>query len=73
MVSHLNSFKYVEMEGEFIQTPCQAFEFVPPMVATANFSSDVSKAGKVVPKMVSFIDASVAVEERSCDTWGATP
>ena len=26
MVSHLNSFKYVEMDGEFIETPCQNFE-----------------------------------------------
>ena len=25
MVSHLNSFKYVEMDGEFIEIPCQAF------------------------------------------------
>ena len=22
MVSHLNSFRYVEMDGEFIETPC---------------------------------------------------
>ena len=25
MVSHLNSFKYVEMDGEFIETTCEAF------------------------------------------------
>ena len=25
MVIHLNSFKYVEMDGEFIETPCQEF------------------------------------------------
>ena len=29
MVSHLNSFRYVEMDGEFIETPCQNFEEVP--------------------------------------------
>ena len=29
MVSHLNSFCYVEMDGEFIETPCQNFEEVP--------------------------------------------
>ena len=70
MVSHLNSFKYVEMDGEFIETPCQAFEVVPPMIATAKCSSDVSKAVKVVPKMVSLKDARAAVKEGSCDTLG---
>ena len=29
MVSHINSFRYVEMDGEFIETPCQNFEEVP--------------------------------------------
>ena len=29
MVSHLNSFRYMEMDGEFIETPCQNFEEVP--------------------------------------------
>ena len=29
MVSHLNSFWYVEMDGEFSETPCQNFEEVP--------------------------------------------
>ena len=28
MVSHLNFFRYVEMDGEFIETPCQNFEEV---------------------------------------------
>ena len=70
MVSHLNSFKYVEMDGEFIETLCHAFEVVPPMVAAAKSSSDVSKVGKVVPKMVSFKDAHAAVEEGIYDTWG---
>ena len=70
MVSHLNSFKYMEMDGEFIETPCQTFEVVPPMIATAKFSYDVSKAVKVVPKMVSFRDACAIVKEGSCDTWG---
>ena len=73
MVSHLNSFKYVEMDGEFIETPCQDFEVVPPMVATSKFSSDLSKAVKVVPKLVSFRDARAVVEEGSCDTWGQIP
>ena len=29
MVSHLNSFRYVEMDRELIETPCQNFEEVP--------------------------------------------
>ena len=73
MVSHLNSFKYVEMDGEFIETPCQDFEVVPPMVATAKISSDMPKADKVVPRMVSFKDARAAVEDGSCATWGKLP
>ena len=58
------------MDGEFIETPCQAFKVFPPMVIATKCSSDVSKAIKVMPKMVSFKDARVAVEEVSCDTWG---
>ena len=56
MVSHLNSFKYVEMDGEFIETSCQAFEVVPPMIATAKCYFEVSNVVKVVPQMVSFND-----------------
>ena len=70
MVSHLNSFKYVEMDGEFIETPCQAFEVVPPMVAATKCSSDESKDVKVIPKMGSVKDARAEIEEGNCDTWG---
>ena len=35
MVSHLNSFRYIEMDGEFIETPFQHFEEVPPTLASA--------------------------------------
>ena len=70
MVSHLNSFKYVEMDGEFIETPCQDFEVVPPMVATTKISSDISKVDEVVPRMVSLKDARVVVEDGSCTIWG---
>ena len=59
MVSHLTSFKYVEMEGEFIETPCQTFE----VMATTKISSDTPKADKVIPKMVSLKDARAVVEE----------
>ena len=73
MVSYLNSFKYVEMDGEFIETPCQSFEVVPPMVAITKISSDIVKADKVVPRMVSLKDARAAVEDESCTTWGKLP
>ena len=33
MISHLNSFRYVELDGEFIETPFQHFEEVSPEVA----------------------------------------
>ena len=36
MVSHLNSFRYIEMDGEFIETPCQNFEEVPQILASTN-------------------------------------
>ena len=34
MISHLNFFRYVELDGEFIETPFQHFEEVSPEVAT---------------------------------------
>ena len=61
MVSHLNSFKYVEMDGEFIETSCQDFKVVPSMVATTKISSNISKADEVVPRMVSLKDVSAVV------------
>ena len=70
MVSHLNSFKYVEMDGEFIETLCQAFEIVPPMVVVTKISSDIPKVEKVVPRMVSLKDVHAVVKDRSWTTWG---
>ena len=39
MVSHLNSFIYVELDGEFIETPFQHFEEVPQTVAVTKVVS----------------------------------
>ena len=61
------------MDGEFIETQCQAFEVVPPMIATAKISSDVSKAVKVVPKMVEFRDARAAVKKGNCELGDSSP
>ena len=33
MISHLNSFRYVELDGEFIETPFQHFEQVSEEIA----------------------------------------
>ena len=41
MKSHLNSFLYVELDGEFIETPFQHFEEVSPEVAVAKTMIDV--------------------------------
>ena len=35
MVSHLNSFRYIEMDGEFIKTPFQHLEEFPQTLASA--------------------------------------
>ena len=37
MISHLNSSRYVEMDGEFIETPCQKFEEVPQIMMIIPF------------------------------------
>ena len=62
MVSHLNSFKYVEMDDEFIETPCQAFEVVPPMVAATKISYGIPKTDEVVPRVVSLKDTRVMIK-----------
>ena len=73
MVSHLNSFKYVEMGGEFIETSCKAFEIVPPMVAATKISSNISKADEGIPRIVSLKNVYVVVEVGNCTIWGQLP
>ena len=68
MVSHLNLFKYVEMDGEFIETLCQAFEVVSPMVVSAKATLDVPKVVRDVPRMASLKDVRAAIEDRGCTT-----
>ena len=67
MVSHLNSFRYVEMDGEFIETPFQHFEEVPPTLATAE-NEEVSPM-----KMASLKDARAVIEKGECANWGKLP
>ena len=51
MVSHLNSFRYVEMDGEFIKIPCQHFEEFPQTVATTKSVSQVRNITRPPLKM----------------------
>ena len=62
MVSHLNSFWYVEMDGEFIETPCQNFKEVPQIMA----STETITSTQPPLKMASLKDARVVVEEGGC-------
>ena len=67
MISHLNSFRYVEVEGEFIETPFQHFEEVSPEVAVAKAVAEVPKQ---VARMASLRDAQAAMKEGKSSTWG---
>ena len=40
MINHLNSFRYVELDGEFIETLFQHFEEVPQKVAVTKTAPD---------------------------------
>ena len=71
MVSHLNSFRYVKMDGDFIETPCQNFEEVPATVAATK--SKVPKITRPPLKMASLKDARAVVEEGGCTIWGQLP
>ena len=61
MVSHLNSFRYVEMDGEFIETPCQNFEEVPQTLASTEVTTN-----KLSLKMASLKDARAVILEGGC-------
>ena len=58
MVSHLNSFRYVEMDEEFIEMPSQNFEEVPQFSTSTEVTT-----GKPPLKMASLKDARVVIEE----------
>ena len=61
------------MDGEFIETPCQSFKIIPPMVAATKIFSNISKDDKVVPRMVSLKDAHAMVGDGNCTIWGQLP
>ena len=69
MISHLNSFRYIEMDGEFIETPFQHFEEVPPVLASAE-----AVVEEDFPlKMASLKDARAVIERGNCANWGQLP
>ena len=68
MVSHLNSFRYMEMDGEFIETPCQNFEEVPQTLASTEVATN-----KPLMKMASLKDARAVIKEGGCTNWGQHP
>src|ERR1044072_7941029 len=59
------------MEGEFIETPCQAFEVVPRVMPAD--TPVTPKITRVPPKMASLKDAKSVVEEGGCTIWGQLP
>ena len=61
------------MDGEFIETPCQAFEVVPPTIVVANVTPDAPKIVKDTPRMASLKDARVVVEDEGCTIWEQLP
>ena len=73
MVSHLNSFRYVEMEGEFIETSCQNFEEVPQTLAATETFTNVPKITRPPLKMASLKDAKAFIEEGGSTIWGQLP
>ena len=70
MIIHLNSFRYVELDGEFIETPFQHFEEVPQDIAVTKV---VPKITRPSLRMSSLKDAKAVVEEGGCTIWGQIP
>jgi hypothetical protein len=70
IVSSVHTFRYVEMDGEFIETPCQSFEVVPPTNPVLKPTSGVPKVIRTPPAMISLKDAQAVVEDGGCTGWG---
>ena len=70
MASHLISFRYVELDGEFIENMFQHFEEVPQTVAVTKTISKAPKITRPPLKMASLKDAKAVVQEGGCTIWG---
>ena len=73
MISHLNSFRYVELDGEFIEAPFQHSEEVAQEIAATKTVSSVPMITKPVPRMSSLKDAKAVIEEGGSTIWGQLP
>ena len=73
MVSHLNSFRYVEMDDEFIETLFHNFEEIPQAIVVTKAAAVVPKITRPPLKMSSLKDAKAVVEEGRCTIWGQLP
>ncbi|XP_058784231.1 uncharacterized protein LOC131659002 [Vicia villosa] len=70
VVSYVNESTYVEVDGEFIETPCHKFELVPQVVSAAKHVPTIPKVTRIPPTMASLKDAKAVVEEGGCTIWG---
>ena len=73
MISHLNSFRYMELYGEFIETPFQHFEEVYKEIAATKAVPSVPRITRPLPQMSSLKDARAIVEEGGSTIWGQLP
>ena len=64
---------YVELDGEFIETPFQHFEEVAPEVAVAKTMTGVPIISKPVSRMTSLKDAEAVIKEGRSTMWGQLP
>ena len=70
IVSSVQAFKYVEMDGEFFETPSQSFEVVPPPSPVLKPTPLVPKVVRAPPVMISLKDAQAAIENGDRAGWG---
>ena len=73
MINHLNSFRYVELDGEFIETPFQHFEELSEEIAATKAVSSVLTITRPPTRMSSLKDARAVVEEGGSTIWGQLP
>ena len=70
MIIHLISFRFVEVEGEFIETPFQHFEEVLPEITVAKLAAETPRQ---MARMASLEDARAAIKEGKNSAWGQLP
>ena len=61
----------MEMDGEFIETPCKKFEVISS--AAIKYVSSIPKTNRVLHNMASLKDDKATIEEGGCTIWGQLP